>query len=188
MGQRGGSSVLAPAGIKWSGRWTGIEQSAAQLQFVFADSIGQEAELADADQTSGQHMQQEASHELHRIQRHSFGPVVVSVVFPFKADAAVFESAKAVVGDGHTVGIASQILENPLRSAKGRLDVNHPFDLGCVLTQGLERGRLSQRLEFTGEAECTLSESLPEVAQEGFAEAATEEAHGEKEGRLSAPD
>jgi hypothetical protein len=66
--------------------------------------------------------------------------------------------------------------------------VNYPFDPGGVLTQGVERGRVSQRLEFTGEAERSLAERLSEVAQEGFAEAAAEETHGEKERRLSAGD
>ena len=66
--------------------------------------------------------------------------------------------------------------------------MNHPFDPGGVLTQGLERGRVSQRLEFTGEAERSLAESLSEVAQEGFAEAAAEDTDGEEEGRLSARD
>ena len=42
----------------------------APFQFGFADTIGEEAELADADQASGQHMQQETAQELDRIERH----------------------------------------------------------------------------------------------------------------------
>jgi hypothetical protein len=48
----------------------------------------------------------------------------MSIVLPFKTDAAVFEGTKAVIGDGHTVGVASQIFENTLRSAERRLDMN----------------------------------------------------------------
>ena len=41
--------AAAAGSVGRSGRWTDAEQSAAQLQFVFADSIGQEPELPDAD-------------------------------------------------------------------------------------------------------------------------------------------
>jgi hypothetical protein len=51
---------------------------------------------------------------------------MIRIVPPFKTDAAVFESTRAVVGDSHTVGIASQVFEQALRSGEGRLDVNHP--------------------------------------------------------------
>lgn len=50
-------------------------------------------------------------------------------VLPLKTDASVFESAKSMVGDGHTVGVASQILEYALRFAEGRLDVNQRSSL-----------------------------------------------------------
>jgi hypothetical protein len=40
------------------------EQLAALFQLVLSDSIGQESELTDADQTGGQHMKEEAADEL----------------------------------------------------------------------------------------------------------------------------
>ena len=46
------------------------EQSAALLQVSCADAIGQEAELADADQSGRQHVEQEAADELDRVQGH----------------------------------------------------------------------------------------------------------------------
>ena len=118
------------------------KQSAALLQLVSADAIGQEAELADADQAGGQHVEQKAAHELDRIQGHDLAPAVVRIIFPLKTDAAILEGAESMVGDGHAVGVASQILEHELGSAEGRLDVNHPFDVGGFLAQGFEcRGR-----------------------------------------------
>jgi len=44
----------------------GGEQSAALNQFLFADAIGEEAEVADADQSGRQHVEQEAADELDR--------------------------------------------------------------------------------------------------------------------------
>ena len=122
----------------------GGEQSAAMNQFLFADSIGEEAEVADADQAGRQHVEQEAANELDRIERHDFSSAVIGVVFPVKADAAVFQSVKAVVGDGDAMGITGQILEYAPGSAEGRLEVNDPFELRGCFTQGLERGRLGQ--------------------------------------------
>ena len=79
----------------------GGEQSAALDQFLFADAIGEEAEVADADQAGRQHVEQEAADELDRIEGHGLGAGMIRVVFPVEADMAVFQSAKAMVGDGH---------------------------------------------------------------------------------------
>jgi hypothetical protein len=44
----------------------GGDQSAALLQLLFADPVGQEAELADAHQTGREHVKQKAADELGR--------------------------------------------------------------------------------------------------------------------------
>jgi hypothetical protein len=58
------------------------------------------------------------------------------------------------------MSVASQILEHAPGSTEGRLDVNHPFELGGFFTHGLEHGRLGQIAKFTGEAELAFAESL----------------------------
>jgi hypothetical protein len=95
---------------------------------LLADTIGQESELADADQSGGKHVEQEAADELDRIQGHDLGSTAVTVVLPVKADTTIFQRSQAVIGNRHAVSVAGQILENTLRSAKGRLDVHNPFD------------------------------------------------------------
>ena len=93
IGQPCGSSTLVVLSSESMGMGGcgGGEQSAALNQFLFADSIGEEAELADADQSGRQHVEQEAADELDRIQGHGLGAAVIGVVFPVKADAAVFQ-------------------------------------------------------------------------------------------------
>src|SRR5215831_8954236 len=105
-------------------------------------------------------MEQKPAHELNGIQSHDLAPAVVRVVFPLKTDAAVFESTKAVVGDGYAVGVASQVFQHALRSAEGRLGVNHPIDFGGFFTQGGEGGGGSQASEFTVEAQGAAAEGL----------------------------
>ncbi len=97
------------------------EQSEAVLQFGRAYAIGEESELADTNQSGREHVEQEAADELDCIQSRDCGAALVSVVLPVKADAAVFEGSKAVIGNGHAVSVASQILENALGPPKGGL-------------------------------------------------------------------
>src|SRR6204780_1535248 len=95
-----GGAVVRVDGNGWLG---GGEQSAALDQFLSADAIGEEAEVANADQSGGQHVEQEAADEFDRIEGHGLGAGVIRVVFPIEADTAVFQRAKSVVGDGDAV-------------------------------------------------------------------------------------
>ena len=97
------------------------EQNVTVLQFLLADAIGEEAEVANADQTGRQHVEQEAADELDRIEGHGLGAGVIGIVFPVEADAAVFHRSKAMVGNGHAVRVAGQILEHAAGSTEGRL-------------------------------------------------------------------
>ena len=178
-----GGGVVRVEGNGWLG---GGEQSAAVNQFLFANSIGEEAEVADADQAGGQHVEQKTANELDRIQGHGLGAGMIGIVFPVKADAAVFQSAKSVVGDGDTVGVASQILEHAPGSTEGRLDVNHPFEVGGGFTQGLEGGRLGQIAKLAGEMELAIAKRLSQRSQEQFAEPAAENFIRKEEGILAA--
>ena len=45
-------------------RWCGVENCKAQWQKCGAPAIGEEAEVADADEAFGEHVQQEATQEL----------------------------------------------------------------------------------------------------------------------------
>ncbi len=137
----------------------GGEQGAALEQLLFADAIGEEAEVADADQPGRQYVEQKAADELDRIEGHGLGAGMISVVFPLEAHMAVFQSAKTVVGDGDAMSVAGQILQYAPRSAEGRLNVNDPFEPCGCLTQGLERGRLSQIAKLAGEVKTTFAKS-----------------------------
>ncbi len=70
---------------KGSEKGAGGEQRAAPHQLLFADSIGEEAEVADADQAGRQHMEHKTPDELDCIQSQGLGPGAIRVVFPVKA-------------------------------------------------------------------------------------------------------
>src|SRR5580700_5452206 len=166
----------------------GGEQGAALVQFFSADPVGEEAEVADADQAGRQHVDKEATDELDRIEGHGLGAGVVGVVFPVKADMAVFQRAKAMVGDGDAMRIAGQILEHASRSTERRLHVNYPFELRDCFAHGLERGRLGQIAKLAGEMEPAFAKSPCQGEKEEFAELTAEDLIRKEEGILPASD
>lgn len=127
-------------------------------------------------------MEQEAPDELDRFQGHGFPLRVVGVVLPLKGDATVFHRLEPVIGDGYSIDVAGQVLEDTFGSAERRLDVNHPFDAGGFLTEGVEGGRVSQGLQFSGELESAFAKSFSQIQQELFAEQAAEDTDRKEEG------
>ena len=57
------------------------------LHHPLSDAIGKEAIMTDFHEAGGEHVHQEAAHELHRLKRHLLGPVPVSGVAPTEVDA-----------------------------------------------------------------------------------------------------
>lgn len=74
--------------------------------------LGEEAELADAHQAGGEHVEQEAAQELDGVKRHEFGAGAVRVIFPFETRTLgrfrmghdQWEALRASVGLGRRVG------------------------------------------------------------------------------------
>jgi len=83
--------------------------------------------MADAHQTFGEHMQQEATDELLRRQRHFALLAAVRVVFPAKGDFAVLHADETVVGNGDAVCVAGQIVQHVFRSAERLPHIDHPL-------------------------------------------------------------
>jgi hypothetical protein len=67
------------------------------------------AEIADADESRRQHMQQESSQELVDGQRHQTLLVVVSGIAPAKSDRTVGEGDESMVGNRYTMGVLAEI-------------------------------------------------------------------------------
>ena len=61
----------------------------AESQRLAAVAVGKQPEVADLDETGGQHMEHEAAHELDRIEGHDAAAVVVPGVPPAEAHLAV---------------------------------------------------------------------------------------------------
>ena len=89
-------------------------------------AVGQKADMAQALQAVGHNMQEKAADELVCWQGHGLDAIALASVAEGKAHLTVVDIDDAVVGDGHAVGVAPEIVEHLLRSCHGALGIDHP--------------------------------------------------------------
>src|SRR5580658_9140188 len=108
-----------------------MEQFASGGDVTLAVGVGEQTVVADAMKARGQHVQQEATHELVRLQGHGFvaRTSVFAVVLPTEGDAASIQGQKPRVGDRHAMGVTRQIGENLLRTCERALRIDDPLTL-----------------------------------------------------------
>src|SRR5437899_11723212 len=107
-------------------RGTGGQQLLAQRQTGSSKTIGQKAEVTDADEAFGQHVQKEAAQELGGSQYHLTLLATVGVILPTKSDLLLLEGQQAMIGDGHAMGVATEIAQHLHGTAESGLGVDHP--------------------------------------------------------------
>jgi len=88
--------------------------------------VGEEAEVADADEAAWHEVQQEAAQELVCGQAHDALPVAMRGVSPAEADLAVSEGDQPAVGDADAMGVGAEVAQRVLGSAEGPLGVDDP--------------------------------------------------------------
>ena len=162
------------------------KELATQGQFLLALRIDQPAEMADADKSPGQNVQEKAPNELLGVQGHAFLLVCGSVIFPAEGHFAILKADQPVIRDGNAVGIAAQVAQHLVRAAEGWLGVDHPFDSAAGLHQTCKGVGIVQFLKRTVEVELSRGTRLLQAAEEYPSEKATEYAHGKEEFRATA--
>ena len=136
-----------------------IKQFAAALQFLGTMAIGQQTVVANANEATGQNMHEKPPDELTGIKGHGLSSTILPVVFPGEGHLAVFDFEETMVGDGDAMGIAPKIIEHFLRTAKGRLDVDHPFFPLADSNQLLKRRSVREVPEVIVERQFTFVKS-----------------------------
>jgi len=122
-----GTGWTAKAGwLRWIDAFCHAEQSAAAVERSAPSAVGEEAEMSDANQASGQDVQQEAAQELICGNGDDLLLAAVGIITPTEGDAIVFKRHETMVGDGHAMGVAGQVVENMFGATEGRLGVDHP--------------------------------------------------------------
>ena len=112
----------------WKRRWRSLagELLASQRDESSPASVGEIAEVADADEAPGQHMLAEAAQELACRERHDALLVAMRVVFPSEAHMVPIEAEQALVADGDAVCIAAKISQHANGISESRLGIDHP--------------------------------------------------------------
>ncbi len=136
------------------GRGGGLGQDLSALgELGGAGAVGEEAEVADADEAVGDDMEEEAADELRRLQFHHLHAIAVGVVLPPEADAVGIEAEDAFVGEGDAVGVAAQVLEDLRGAGEGAFGVHDPVGLAQVSEPGSEDAGVGEGGGGSGEDE-----------------------------------
>ena len=104
-----------------------MHEQAAQSKLLCPIAIGEEAVIADALEPIRQNVKQEPADEFVGAKSHDLLAVVIAIVLPAKLNLPVIDIEQAIVGDGDTVRISRDILEDFIRSGEGWLCVDHPI-------------------------------------------------------------
>jgi hypothetical protein len=105
----------------------------------------------------------------------------LTVVFPAEGDLVGLTLEEASVGDGHPVGIASQVLENLLGTPKRRFRVDHPIGLLELLEKVAPEVGFRQVLKFTVPGELSQPIGFLQVMEKLFSKQTREDADRQKE-------
>jgi len=133
-------------------------------------SVRQETEVSYLDETAGQHMQQEAANELHRVQRHFFNLVAAPGVAPAEADSTSFEGEQSTIRDGDAVSVACEIAKHLIRPAKRGPDADHPVHLLQLGHPFLEADRVREFAKLAVKREPARGKRFLQIEEEFAAE------------------
>ena len=133
-------------------KWGQVQELAHGLHRFGAIGAGEQAVVADAVETLGEDVAEEAADELADVERHgrvaagSLDPIVLDL----ERDASLVECDQAAVRDGDTVGIARQIGEHCLGAGERVFGIDEPAGLS---ERGEERSERFGRGEMRVGAE-----------------------------------
>ena len=83
--------------------------------------------MSDFDETRGKHMEEETADELYGWKGYLSGLLGVVVIPGMEGYLAVLATDEAMVGDGHSVGIAADIRIDLLGTSKRLFRIEDPF-------------------------------------------------------------
>ena len=98
----------------------------------------QEAEVTYADETTWQHMQQEATQELIDGQSQKSFLVLMSRIPPAKGNLAILESNETAIGNRHPMRVGAEVAKHQFRAAECWFAIDNP-------TRNIELARFGKR-------------------------------------------
>ena len=150
-------------------------------QLLPSVAVAQEAIVADALEPAGEDVKQEATDELLGAEGHHLRVVVVAIVLPTEADPAILHLEQAMIGDGDTVGVASEVSQHGFRSSEGRLGVDDPFGLVGRSQVAPEDVPVSERLEGREELQLAGIKGFLQILQKQATKKASQHSNRQEE-------
>jgi len=106
-----------------------VDELSASCEVIASCGVGEQAVVSDAHESRRQDVEQEAAEEFLDVESHEALRALRTIVAT-KGHGVVIEGDESVIGDGHAVGIPSQVAQHLSRSRKGWLAVNNPVFAG----------------------------------------------------------
>jgi hypothetical protein len=123
------------AGRRWHRERGSVEQFASQGKAVDLNAVCEEAEMAYADEASGDDVPQKAPDEFHSAQGHGPSAAAVFSILVPESDGVHVVGEDAFVADGDPVSVATEVAQDLFRAGHGGLGVDDEFLNGRATQQ-----------------------------------------------------
>jgi hypothetical protein len=107
--------------------------------------------VAEADKARREHMEEEAVEEGMGIHGHFLQPISMPTVAIGEADLTIADIDETSIRDGHSMGVAANIVNDLGRARKGGFGIHHPRggvevveEVGKALRGGQGSGRVAE--------------------------------------------
>jgi len=114
-------------------------------------------------------------------ERHRLLSVAIAIVLPMKADVAVVDVEKAVIGDRDAMGVSRDVGQDLFGAGEGRFGVDTPFCLSRGSEVALKGAAVAERFQAPAEVQFIGIEGLLQRGKEQPTEETSEHADGQKE-------
>ena len=159
----------------------GVQVLPAKRQGLGSIAVGEESEVADFDETDGEDVEKETADEFHGLQTHDLEAFAILRIPPPEVDTIVCQAHQSAVGDGHAVGITSQILEHVLGAVQGRLSIDDPLGLALWIEPGMECSGVGEPGQLPAELQLAFGKSYFQEGQQLLPEQTAQDLGGQEE-------
>lgn len=129
-----------------------------------------------------QRMQQQPADKLLAVQLHVFTALTACppVILVLKRHLSAVEGQQPLIGNGHAMCVAAQVLQDMTRSAEGRFGIDDPFDLSKPVQPPGKPLWFSQRLDGATELQFAPLAGSPQRFQQQRSEPSAQDANAQE--------
>jgi hypothetical protein len=128
------------SGRRWRRGCGSVEEFTSKDETVGLDAVGEEAEMAHANEAPGDDVTQKAPDEFQAAQGQGLSAAAVSAILVAESDLVQVMSDDAFVADGDSMGVAAEVAQDLFGSGHGGLGIDNEFLNGGATQQEAARG------------------------------------------------